>query len=187
MLLLIALGTALLLIGIDQLTKWLVIQNIEHYQSISIIKLGEQEILNFTYYRNTGAAFSILTDHKLLLTVLTSVIIIVILFLLLSKRVKHPWMIWSLALILAGGTGNLIDRVTRGFVVDFIDVRIINFAVFNIADICAVIGGIMLFLSVIIVEHKEKNKDKNDPVSETEKSEMEATTDISLITENSES
>ena len=96
-------------------------------------------------------------------------------------------MIWSLALILAGGTGNLIDRVTRGFVVDFIDVRIINFAVFNIADICAVIGGIMLFLSVIIVEHKEKNKDKNDPVSETEKSEMEATTDISLITENSES
>ena len=47
----VALGTALLLIG-DQLTKWLVIQNIEHYQSISIIKLGEQEILNFTY-RNT--------------------------------------------------------------------------------------------------------------------------------------
>ena len=64
-----------------------------------------------------------------------------------------------MALIVAGGLGNLIDRVIRGEVVDFIDVRIINFAVFNVADICAVLGAIGLLLFVVIDEIKEqKNK-----------------------------
>ena len=59
---------------------------------------------------------------------------------------------------LAGGLGNLIDRLLRGEVVDFIDVRIINFAVFNVADICAVLGAIGLLLFVVIDEIKEQKK-----------------------------
>lgn len=59
---------------------------------------------------------------------------------------KKPTYIWSMSLIVAGGIGNLIDRVIRGEVVDFIDVRIINFAVFNVADICAVLGALGLLL-----------------------------------------
>lgn len=60
--------------------------------------------------------------------------------------------------MLRGGLGNLIDRLLRGEVVDFIDVRIINFAVFNVADICAVLGAIGLLLFVVIDEIKEQKK-----------------------------
>ena len=60
-----------------------------------------------------------------------------------------------MALILAGGVGNLIDRLITGSVVDFIDFRLINFAVFNVADICAVVGSIGLLVFVLYDEIKE--------------------------------
>lgn len=66
-----------------------------------------------------------------------------------------------MSLIVAGGLGNLIDRLLRGEVVDFIDVRIINFAVFNVADICAVLGAIGLLLFVVIDEIKEQKKKRS--------------------------
>lgn len=69
---------------------------------------------------------------------------------------KKPTYIWSMSLIVAGGIGNLIDRVIRGEVVDFIDVRIINFAVFNVADICAVLGALGLLLFVVADEIKSR-------------------------------
>ena len=129
---------------------------------------------NITYERNPGAAFSILEGKQLFLILFTAVVIVVMLYLMLSKRVKKPTYIWSMSLIVAGGIGNLIDRVIRGEVVDFIDVRIINFAVFNIADICAVLGALGLLLFVVADEIKEqKNKrsaKKNTAAGEIEKS-----------------
>ena len=80
---------------------------------------------------------------------------------MLTKRVKRPVYIWSFALILAGGIGNLIDRIFNGYVVDFIDLRIINFAVFNFADICAVTGTIMLIFFYVTDEVKQSKNKKN--------------------------
>ena len=168
----IALAAIAGLIGLDQLTKILIDSNMQLHQSIPIISFGDTNVLNITYERNPGAAFSILEGKQLFLILFTAVVIVVMLYLMLSKRVKKPTYIWSMSLIVAGG--NLIDRVIRGEVVDFIDVRIINFAVFNIADICAVLGALGLLLFVVADEIKEqKNKrsaKKNTAAGEIEKS-----------------
>ena len=126
----IALAAAAGLIGLDQLTKILIDSNMQLHQSIPIISFGDTNVLNITYERNPGAAFSILEGKQLFLILFTAVVIVVMLYLMLSKRVKKPTYIWSMSLIVAGGIGNLIDRVIRGEVVDFIDVRIINFSCF---------------------------------------------------------
>ena len=119
----IALAAIAGLIGLDQLTKILIDSNMELHQSIPIISFGDTNVLNITYERNPGAAFSILEGKQLFLILFTAVVIVVMLYLMLSKRVKKPTYIWSMSLIVAGGIGNLIDRVIRGEVVDFIDMR----------------------------------------------------------------
>ena len=150
----ISLAAAALLVGIDRLTKWMAATYVRPKNSINLISFGGREWLNLTYQENTGAAFSILRDKQLFLIILTSIIILGVIILMVTKRVKKPLYIWSFALIVAGGVGNLIDRIFYGYVVDFVDVRIIKFAVFNFADICAVTGTLMLIVFYIIDEIK---------------------------------
>ena len=150
----ISLAAAALLVGIDRLTKWMAATYVRPKNSINLISFGGREWLNLTYQENTGAAFSILRDKQLFLIILTSIIILGVIILMITKRVKKPLYIWSFALIVAGGVGNLIDRIFYGYVVDFVDVRIIKFAVFNFADICAVTGTLMLIVFYIIDEIK---------------------------------
>lgn len=160
----IALAAAAALVGIDQLLKWLAVTCIRPEGSIPLLKIGGKEWLNLTYQENTGAAFSILEGQQLFLIVLTSIIIIGLVVVMVMKKVKRKPYIWAFALMIAGGLGNLIDRIFLGYVIDFIDVRIINFAVFNFADICAVCGGILLFVFVIydeIVEWKKRRKTRS--------------------------
>ncbi len=151
----IALAAAVGLIGLDQLTKYIIDSNMHLHQSIPVIQIGGTNVLNITYERNTGAAFSILEGKQIFLIIITALILLGMLYLLLSKRIKKPAYIWCVALILAGGVGNLIDRLITGSVVDFIDFRLINFAVFNVADICAVVGSIGLLVFVLYDEIKE--------------------------------
>ena len=142
----IALAAAAGLIGFDQLTKILVDSNMQLHQSIPIISFGDTNVLNITYERNPGAAFSILEGKQLFLILFTAVVIVVMLYLMLSKRVKKPTYIWSMSLIVAGGIGNLIDR--------------------------AVLGATGLLLFVIIDEIKEqanKKKAKKDTAEDEEK------------------
>lgn len=150
----IALLAALALVGIDQLTKWLAVSMLKPVGSVNLISIGGKEWLNLTYVENTGAAFSILEGKQIFLIVITSVVIVAMIVMLLTKRVKSKPVMWSIALIIAGGIGNLIDRIFNGYVVDFVDVRIIKFAVFNFADICAVVGAVLLILFIIIDEVK---------------------------------
>lgn len=156
----IALAVAAVLVGIDQLTKYFVVTYVKPVHTINILSIRDREWINLTYEENTGAAFSILKDKQLFLIIFTSVIIFGIIALMLSKRVKKTSYIWSFSLIAAGGMGNLIDRIANGYVVDFIDVRIIKFAVFNFADICAVLGTISLIVFYIIDEIKLYRKEK---------------------------
>ena len=158
----IALAAVAGLIGLDQLTKILIDSNMELHQSIPIISFGDTNVLNITYERNPGAAFSILEGKQLFLILFTAVVIVVMLYLMLSKRVKKPTYIWSMSLIVAGGIGNLIDRVIRGEVVDFI-------------DICAVLGALGLLLFVVADEIKEQ-KNKRSAKKSTAAGEIEKST-----------
>ena len=92
----IALAAAAGLIGLDQLTKILVDKNMELHQSIPIISFGDTNVLNITYERNPGAAFSILEGKQMFLVIFTAIIIVAMLYLMISRRVKRPTYILSL-------------------------------------------------------------------------------------------
>lgn len=169
----IALAAAAVLVGIDQLTKWLVTVYVKPQHTINLISIGDREWLNLTYQENTGAAFSILQDKQIFLIILTSIVILGVIIMILTKRVKKPVYIWSFSLIIAGGIGNLIDRIFHNYVVDFIDFRIIKFAVFNFADICAVVGTVMLMVFYIIDDIKGRKKDKNNSYKKDEEAALD--------------
>lgn len=153
----IALATALVLIVLDQLIKIIVDANMMVSQSIPVI----QDVLHFTYVQNEGAAFGIFQGQRWILVGVTSVVILGGIYLLAAKKLKSNFLIWSVALVIAGGVGNLIDRIFRHFVIDYIELRLINFAVFNFADCCVVIGTIMIVCYLLFGELWEKKKIKS--------------------------
>lgn len=152
---------AALLVGLDRLTKWVVVSNMELNETINVIKVGKTEVLNIYYCLNTGAAFSKLDGQRKLLIATTSFVLIALLVLMIIGRVKRPIHIAAVGLVLGGGVGNLIDRVfNEGKVIDFIDVQIIKFPIFNVADICAVVGAGLFLLSVVCDEIRAYKKKK---------------------------
>lgn len=132
----------------DQLSKIWFVKKIDGkpYQSIEIIK----NVLNFTYVQNKGASMGILQGQKFLLIGVTLVILGVGGWYVKKHRPEHPVLLTSCALILSGAVGNLIDRVTFGYVRDFIDVQFVDFYVFNVADCAIVIGAILLVVYAFV-------------------------------------
>ncbi|MGD9677888.1 MAG: signal peptidase II [Vulcanibacillus sp.] len=141
---------AILIIGVDQLSKWLIVNYLDLYESIPII----EGWIHITSTRNKGAAFSILQNQRLFFIVLTLFVVIFIIYYIYKIHKEHRFFSLILALILGGAIGNLIDRIATGEVIDFIDFRIINFAIFNIADSAVVVGTtLMLFYMVFAKEN----------------------------------
>lgn len=159
---------AVVLVVIDRLTKWLVVSNMRLNDTIHLIKIGDTQVLNLYYCLNDGAAFSGFSGRRILLIVFTSAVILWLLYMLLFKKVKSSLRTLAVVLLISGGIGNLIDRIFNdGLVVDFIDFRLINFPIFNFADICAVCGAGIIILSVIIDEiHEHKMKKSADSAGE---------------------
>ncbi len=113
-------------------------------------------LFQFRYTENTGAAFSSFADNKSILIVFTALVIILCLFVLLAKKVKAKIPVVCLVLIVSGGIGNLIDRIAKGYVVDFIEPLFMNFAVFNVADIFITCGAILLMCYEVATLIREK-------------------------------
>lgn len=166
-----ALIVAALLIGFDQLTKWLVSTSpIKLGETLSLIKIGNTEVLNLTHHHNTGASFGIFQGKTTMLVIVTLLIQIGLIAYVVIKKNLSKSALWALTLIISGGFGNMIDRVFKdGKVVDFIDFRFIQFPIFNVADICVVVGSALLIISIIIeevnlrkAEKIKENADKND-------------------------
>lgn len=146
---------AVVLIAVDQIVKnWA--EDVLTKGEIAVI----EDVLYFKYAENTGVAFSMFSDNRWMLIGITSIMLIVVLAFFLSGKVTDKLEQLSLALILAGGVGNLIDRISLGYVIDFIDVRIINFAIFNIADICICVGAFLLCVAVYLSDKKEAPEKK---------------------------
>jgi len=129
----------LVIFSLDQLTKILITKNLFLYQSVPVIK----NIFHITLVRNTGAAFGMF-KNQLYLFIFTSIGAIVLILLDLKERRGKKLDIYSLSLafILAGASGNLVDRIRFGCVIDFLDFRI--WPVFNIADSAITIGAVLL-------------------------------------------
>lgn len=148
------------LIGLDQLFKWLAVRYLSGVTTHPLI----EGVFHLTYVENRGAAFGILDGKGFFLIVLTAIVLIALVVLLFIGKFRHPLLLTAITLFLGGGFGNLIDRVFRRYVVDFLDFRLINFAVFNFADCCVVIGTVLLFVYVLFF--MDKNKKTTDAVEQ---------------------
>lgn len=146
--------SVVVLVGIDQLTKYLAIVHLSLDGPVNVIP----SILNFIYVENRGAAFGILQDARWFFLVLALVGVGIIIWYILKR--PHNLLLRScLSLIAAGALGNAVDRLFRGFVVDFIQLDFIDFPVFNIADICICVGAVLLAVYVLFFDKKEDNHD----------------------------
>lgn len=138
----------IILVVIDQLIKLIIFNTIgKTGESITILP----NILQLTYVENIGAAFGVFMT-RIFLIGLNLLIIFVVIKLMISKKYDFDDKAkLGLSLILAGGIGNLIDRIFRGYVIDYIDIsQIFNYPVFNFADICIVVGVILIMVLIII-------------------------------------
>lgn len=168
----ICLVAAAVLVGIDQLIKILVINNMDLYQSISVIKFGNYKVFNLTYILNDGAGWSLFSGKKYFLIIITFIFLVGIIIYLLKFAKKSRFLCTALTLIIAGGFGNLIDRVFRnGNVIDYIETKFMKFPIFNFADISVVIGGILFFIYILFLDNSDMKKDNVKKLSEGETNE----------------
>lgn len=145
---------ALFVIAIDQISKWLIVKNMELGTSIPII----DNVLYITSYRNRGAAWGIL-ENKMWFFYIITVVFVVFIVIYMQKYAKTDKLLGiSLGLILGGAIGNFIDRVFRQEVVDFIHVYIFsyNYPVFNIADSALCIGVVLIIIQTLLEGKKTK-------------------------------
>ena len=147
------------LVALDQFVKLQVMTHIPVGEHVPFLPY----LVDLTYVRNTGAAFSIFSEHTWILAGIC-----------LVMSVLLGWCLWkgipfqkplgrlTVTLLLAGAVGNLIDRAFRGYVVDMFNVLFMDFAVFNVADICIVVGGFAAFAYYVLFASKLEELHETD-------------------------
>ena len=134
----------------DLATKYLVTSSMALNETLPLI----DNIFHLTYVRNSGAAFSMLSGQRIILILLPLLIISVIIIYIIFKRPTNKSLMLSFTMIVSGGIGNLIDRIKYGYVIDFFDFRLINFPVFNVADIFVTLGA-AIFIILLLFSKEE--------------------------------
>ena len=157
-------------IALDQISKALVLNFL--YEGHVVLIPG---VLDFTYVENRGMAFGLLSDHRWVFMVL-SVLGIALVGFYLYRYVRSTLGRVSLALIIGGGIGNMIDRISLGFVVDFIDFCLLDFWVwvFNVADAAVCVGAALFALDLILEAVKDYKKSHNGNEETQENGEEES-------------
>lgn len=144
---------ALVIIIIDQITKWAIIKKMEIGEQISVI----ENFFYLTSHRNSGAAWGILQGQMIFFYIITVIVIIGVVYYMQKYGKDSKLLALSLSLILGGATGNFIDRLFRKEVVDFFDFMLFSYdyPIFNIAD-SALVVGVTLVLIVTFIDEKKK-------------------------------
>ena len=144
----------------DQLSKWLVVILLKGNDSAVII----ENIFQFTYLENRGAAFGMLSEHRWVFLIISTVALIGITIYMFKYRPESKLAYVAVSFIVGGGIGNMIDRIWIGYVIDFIDFcafpKIWSY-VFNVADSFVCVGAGLLILYMILVTIDEIKKEKN--------------------------
>ena len=177
------LAVIIVAVFLDQLTKYYTVLHLKPIDTYPII----EDVLHLTYVENTGAAFGMMKNARWVFMITSTLAIIAILgYMIWRSYIQKDKLHWmeglSLAFIVGGGIGNMIDRTVLGYVVDMIDVRLIHFAVFNVADsfVCVGAGLMILYLIVFCLKDVKESPDEekgsdadegaetvaDDPVSE---------------------
>ena len=142
------------LVGIDQITKYYAVLLLKDQPPFVLW----QQVFELQYYENDGIAFSMFAGWQWIIIPIT-ILAMVMMFIVLWRSLLNRYFGFraSCVLILAGGIGNLIDRIVFGYVVDFLYLRLINFPVFNFADCCVVIGAVLLIFFILFIYKDDDN------------------------------
>lgn len=141
------------IVALDRAVKLYILQNCRTGEVFG----GIPYVADFLYVKNTGAAFSVLSNNTALLAVISILFLIAIIVYKIIRKPQHFMENLALVLFFAGGLGNAIDRIQYKFVVDFIDIKWFDFPVFNIADIAVVGGAIAAIIFVLFFDKDKKN------------------------------
>ncbi|MBQ6160168.1 MAG: signal peptidase II [Oscillospiraceae bacterium] len=144
------------IVAADQLTKALVRANIPYGEAVPLLP----GVVQLTYVRNKGAAFSMLGGARWLFLALVVLFFTVVAVLIRRKLLAKPFELWCVAAIGGGAIGNAVDRALTGEVTDMIEPLFVNFAVFNVADCFITCGAIALAVYILFFDGKEKIRDK---------------------------
>ncbi len=147
----LALAAAALLLAVDQLLKYYVLLYLKPLGAVTVL----DSLLEFSYVENTGAAFGLFKNVVWFVIAVTIAAFLVITILLFRYRGHTVFSYIASVLLIAGGLGNLLDRILYGFVVDFIHVMFFDY-VFNFADCCVTVGAALFVLHVLVVSYREK-------------------------------
>ena len=140
------------IVVLDQIFKYLAINNLKCVENIAVI----DNLLYFTYLENRGAAFGIFSNQRWLFIIANVLAIILLVYLVFVKKFQSKIFNISVALIIGGGVGNLIDRIFLGYVVDYIQISFFP-PVCNFADYCITAGTIILIIWLFFCYDKNKN------------------------------
>ena len=146
---------------IDQIIKYLVLEFLAPVESVTVI----DNLFSLVYVENRGAAFGIFQNQVWIFALITVLMIAFFVYILISGKIKGKLFTTSAILIIGGGIGNLIDRIFRGFVVDYLSVSFFP-PVCNFADYCITIGAVLFIISMFITSDKKSEKTlKSDSVN----------------------
>lgn len=156
----IAVIVAVLLVGLDQVTKYLALMQLKPVGSVTFV----EGFMDFTFVENRGVAFGMFSGQKWFILLLTGIIVAVMIyyFVRLPHSRQYQWVRGAMVLVLAGAVGNMIDRIFRGYVVDFFEFTFFDWPVFNVADIYVVVGVILLAILILFVIKEEPKEKKED-------------------------
>lgn len=145
------------LVSVDQIIKYFVDLYLKPVGSVTVIN----KVLQLSYYENDGAMMGMMNGKILTMTVLAVICLVVIAFVIFSGKIKFGVDYCCIVLMMSGGLGNIIDRIFRGYVIDYIEVLFVDFYIFNFADCLVTCAAILMICNQIYEIYKE-NKAKKE-------------------------
>ena len=153
--------TILILVVGDQIIKYFVDLYLKPVGSVTVFK----NILQLSYYENDGAMMGMMSGKTVTMTILAVICLVIIVFVIFSGKIKFGIDYCCVVLMISGGLGNIIDRIFRGYVIDYIEVLFVDFYIFNFADClvtCAAVALIINQIYEIVMENKAKKVKATD-------------------------
>ncbi len=152
----LSLISIVLLVGADQLIKYFIDLFLKPVGSVTVIP----KILQLSYYENDGAMMGMMSGKTTVMTVFAVLCLLLVCYILYSGKLGYGIDFWCVVFVAAGGIGNLIDRVFRGYVIDYIEVLFVDFYIFNFADCLVTCAAVAIIISQIFQFTKESKKNK---------------------------
>lgn len=166
--LIVALVFILAIAGTDQLIKLYILENFVLYQEKPFLQIGSLDIMHLRFIENDGSAFSSFSGQTVFLLIVSVIGILICSYVLIRHGRKNRLLYTSLVMVLGGAVGNMVDRIFRdGCVVDYLDLQLFDFAVFNFADCFVTVGTVLLLIYILFfMDSSEKQETRGNQYGE---------------------